>query len=260
MTAGLGDGATFLLLWAGAYGVLLLLYAVPGLVIERIARRHPERRIQDRKASDRRRDIRQSVVSLATIALYVSGGLFFQLKGWTLFTIHQTSPVAILVGILVSVLAYDTWFYWFHRLMHTKRFYRFHARHHRAVTPTTWSCNNDSLVGTFFEQGYFFFAAVLLPIPAVVLIAHKAFDQVTGMISHCGYEFFASPSARAPWPMLCTTFHDQHHSNFRVNFGNTFSLWDRLMGTLHPAYDEKVRTFEAAGRPAGEDGEAARRA
>mgnify|MGYP005851051709 CR=1 FL=1 len=244
MTDMLREIGTFGLVWVACYAMLLALYAIPGLVIERIASRHPERRIQSRTPSDKRRDIRQSVISLATIALYVAGGLYAQWRGFTLFSIDQTSPAAILIGIVATVVAYDTWFYWFHRLMHTGRFYRFHAQHHRAIAPTTWSCNNDSFVGTFFEQSYFFFAAVLLPIPAVVLIAHKAFDQVTGMISHCGHEFFAAPSTRAPWPMLCTTFHDQHHSNFRVNFGNTFSIWDRVMGTLHPTYDEKVRAFE----------------
>lgn len=251
MDGPLHEAGLFLAIWLASYVCLLALYVGLGLLLERAVARRPELRIQDRRASDRRRDVRQSLLSLSTVALYVGAGLYCQLRGFTLFDIDQTSPTAILLGLVVSVVAYDAWFYWFHRLMHTKPLYRFHAQHHRAVTPTTWSCNNDSLVGTFFEQSYFFFAAVLLPIPAVVLIAHKVFDQVTCMISHCGHEFFAHPSARRPWPMLCTTFHDQHHSNFRVNYGNTFSIWDRLMGTLHPAYDERVRTFEEVAAATG---------
>ena len=261
MDQALAEIGGLFLVWLATYAALLALYAIPGIVIERIAARHPERRIQGRPPSERGRDIRQSVIALSMIALYVGGGLYAQMRGFTLFAIDQTSPVAILVGLALSVIAYDAWFYWFHRLMHTKPLYRFHQQHHRAIAPTTWSCNNDSLVGAFFEQSYFLFAAILLPIPAVALIAHKAFDQVTGMISHCGYEFFAGPGARRPWPGLCTTFHDQHHSNFRVNFGNTFSIWDRLMGTMHPAYDEKVRAFERldeAAAPRRESGGATR--
>ncbi|MEM1382193.1 MAG: sterol desaturase family protein [Pseudomonadota bacterium] len=236
--------AGFIMLWGATYGALLLLYFLPGLLMEWLGRRHPERRIQKRSSTGKARDIRQSVLSLATIAIYVAGGLFAQATGWTVFGTWEASWWSIPLGIALSAIAYDTWFYWFHRLMHTRAFWRFHAQHHQAIAPSTWSCNNDTLVGCFFEQAYFLFVAILLPIPSIVLVAHKVFDQVTGMISHAGYEFFASPSARSPWPGLCTTFHDQHHSHFRVNYGNTFSLWDRWMGTLHPDYDNRVEAFE----------------
>ncbi|HEU0221009.1 MAG TPA: hypothetical protein VFR34_02215, partial [Paracoccaceae bacterium] len=66
---------------------------------------------------------------------------------------------------------------------------------------------------------------------------------------HCGHEYFAGPGARAPWPGLCTLFHDQHHAHFRWNFGNSFSLWDRAMGTLHPAYDARVKELERVAAP-----------
>lgn len=238
------------LLWLLTYAGLLALYFGGALVLEAAARRAPERRIQSRRPSHRARDIRQSVLGLATIAAYVAGGLWLQVQGLTLFAPWPLSWWSVPVALALSVLLYDTWFYWVHRLMHTKAMYRFHAQHHRAVTPTPWSCNNDHVVGAFFEQVYFLIAPVLLPIPPLVLIAHKVWDQVTCMISHCGYEYFAGPGARAPWPGLCTVFHDQHHAHFRWNYGSTFSVWDRWMGTMHPDYDAKVAAFERIGRRA----------
>jgi Delta7-sterol 5-desaturase len=110
------------------------------------------------------------------------------------------------------------------------------------------------VVGAFVEQSYFLVAPFILPIPAAVLIAHKVYDQVTGIAGHAGHEYFASPSARSPWPMLCTTVHDQHHGHFHYNYGNTFSIWDRAMGTVHPDHDTVVRRFEGpvakSGQPA----------
>ncbi|MEM9199157.1 MAG: hypothetical protein AAGD12_15045, partial [Pseudomonadota bacterium] len=53
--------AGFALLWAGTYAALLALYFVPGLVMEWLAQRHPERRIQARPSTHKGRDIRQSV-------------------------------------------------------------------------------------------------------------------------------------------------------------------------------------------------------
>jgi sterol desaturase/sphingolipid hydroxylase (fatty acid hydroxylase superfamily) len=240
----------FLALWSLAYALHLLLYFVPGAILERAARRNPERRLQARPPSDRARDIRQSVAALATISLYVAGGLWLQLSGLTLIAPWELSWWSVPLALLVTAIAYDTWFYWAHRLMHTKRMYRFHAQHHRAITPTPWSCNNDTLVGAFFEQAYFLLAPLVLPIPPAVLIAHKVYDQITCMISHCGHEYFAGPSARAPWPGLCTVFHDQHHAHFHWNFGNTFSFWDRWMGTMHPTYDRRVAELERIGTKA----------
>src|SRR5262249_28680017 len=90
----------------------------------------------------------------------------------------------------------------------------------------------------------FFVIPFVLPIAPEVIIAHKIFDQVEGMIGHAGHEYFASSSTRWPSPFPCTTFHDQHHGHFRYNYANTFTWWDRAMGTLHPAYDETVQYLE----------------
>ena len=243
-----GSWFGFLNLWAALYVVLLGLYFGLGSVLVVICKRYPERQIQTVKRSSRNlQDIRQSVFALVAIAFYVSFGIFAQASGWTLFPAVQTTVVSFLCFLVVSFLLYDTWFYWGHRSMHTPLLFRFHELHHRSVTPTTWSNNSDSFVGAMIEQGYFLVLPFVLPVPPEVVIVHKLYDQVTGMISHCGHEYFAGKGARSPWPGLCTVFHDQHHSYFRCNYGNTFSLWDRLCGTLHPKYDDRVMYFETLG-------------
>jgi Delta7-sterol 5-desaturase len=239
--AGLVD---FLKLWAIAYFALLILYFSFCGLFHSLNLSHPERRIQQRPAKNQMSlEIRTSLLALISIAGYCAGGLFAQAKGWTLTPLPLTWWSAPLMFV-ASLLIYDAWFYWGHRLMHTKAMYRFHAHHHRSIVPSPWSNNSDTFVGTFVEQSYFLVAPFLLPIPAAVLVAHKIYDQVTGIAGHAGHEYFASPSARAPWPMLCTTFHDQHHGHFNYNFANTFSWWDRVMGTIHPTYDNVVEKFE----------------
>ena len=235
----------FLAVWAAAYVVLVLLYLGFGLALVAANRRHPEARIQKVRRSDRAAaEIRQSLLALVWVAGYVAGGLWLQANGYALFQPGELTLLSFLGWSLVSAIAYDTWFYWFHRAMHTRALFRFHALHHRSVTPTPWANNSDGFLGTAAEQAYFLVAPLLLPIPPLVLILHKIYDQASGVIGHCGYEYVASPGARRPWPLVCTTFHDLHHSNFRCNFSNTFSVWDRLMGTLHPSYDRKVEEME----------------
>lgn len=242
--AGLSD---FLILWAAAYGGLLALYFGFCGLFHWLNARYPERRIQNRPAKNQiAMEIRTSVVALVAISLYVAGGLFIQAKGWAWTPLPLTWWSVPLMFVL-SLVIYDAWFYWGHRLMHTKALYRFHSHHHRSIVPSPWSNNSDTQVGAFVEQSFFLVAPFLLPIPAAVLIAHKVYDQVTGIAGHAGHEYFAAPSARAPWPMLCTTFHDQHHGHFNYNYANTFSWWDRWMGTIHPTYDRVVRKFEDIG-------------
>ena len=43
--------------------------------------------------------------------------------------------------------------------------------------------------------------------------------------------------------MLCTSYHDQRHAEFRYNFANYFSIWDRMLGTVSPDYDARVAAF-----------------
>jgi lathosterol oxidase len=244
--AGLMD---FIILWVATYSSLLVIYFAVCGGFHWLNARHPERRIQTRPMKKQvAMQIRTSIGTLASIAAFLAGGLFIQAKGWAL-TPLQLTWWSVPLTFVASLFIYDTWFYWGHRLMHSKLLYRFHAHHHRAIVPTPWSNNSDTQIGTFVEQSYFLVAPFLLPIPAVVLIVHKIYDQVTGIAGHAGHEYFASPRTRAPWPMLCTTFHDQHHGHFNYNYANTFSWWDRMMGTIHPAYDTLVQKFEGSDRP-----------
>jgi Delta7-sterol 5-desaturase len=107
-----------------------------------------------------------------------------------------------------------------------------------------WSNNSDTLLDDLILQSYFFFAPFFLPIPGIVLIAHKIYDQITGMIGHSGYEYSAGPLSRFPFLLLGVTFHDQHHESFSCNYATHFSLWDRLMKTIHPTYDQRIQDFE----------------
>lgn len=231
-------------LWIASYFGLLLIYFGLCTTFHFLNLAHPERQIQSRPKKDQvAMEIRQSLYSLVLISLFVAGGLFVQSRGWAVRP-YDLSVVSAVGMFLVSLILYDAWFYWGHRMMHTKTLYRFHQHHHKSVVPTPWSNNSDTLVGAFVEQSYFFFVVFFLPIHPAVLIAHKVFDQVTGIAGHAGHEYFASRTARWPWPGLCTTFHDQHHGYFNYNYANTFSWWDRMMGTLHPTYDNVVKSFE----------------
>jgi sterol desaturase/sphingolipid hydroxylase (fatty acid hydroxylase superfamily) len=231
------------------YAALLATYLITGLVVTRLNRRavkiQPSRQTPP---SQVRRDLKQSAFSLAVIAAMLGGGHWtYTTLGWGLRPLPGIGG-ALLSGI-ASLVLFDTWFYWLHRLIHTRLFYRrVHRWHHLTITPVVWSNNSDRLVDNLFLQSYWFVAHLLIPIAPAVLFAHKVYDQITGIIGHSGYEHggrWCSP----PSPLVGVTHHDQHHQFFRCNYATHFTWWDRLMGTLHPDHDDKLRrNIEASHR------------
>ncbi len=192
--------------------------------------------------------MRQSIVSLAAIALFFSLGTWLYGDfGWGLRTGRLTVS-GTLLSLVASMLLYDTWFYWLHRLIHHKLLYRrVHRWHHLTTTPVVWSNNSDTFLDNCFLQSYWLIAHFIFPISPVVLLIHKVYDQITGAVGHSGHEYggrlFTSPS-----PLASVTHHDGHHQYFRCNYGTHFTLWDRLMGTLHDAPSSEAADPQATGK------------
>ena len=242
----------FLILWAIVYAVTFGGYIGFGAIFQWYCHRHPERRIQAKRRGEKRKwtEIRQSAWSLIATCFCLAGGLFAQQQGWVLFAPLDLTWWSFILMFLVSIVAFDAWFYWGHRLMHWGPLYKHHAYHHKSIAPTVWSNYSDTMLDAFVMQSYYLWAPLILPIPPQVLLAHRVYDHFNGMIGHSGFEFAASPLARYPSIFVCTLFHDQHHSRFNTNFANFFSFWDRLCGTLDANYDRGVDKWTVSGEPA----------
>jgi Delta7-sterol 5-desaturase len=225
------------------YAALLAAYFATCLAITLLVRRTKVAKIQDRSSAPEqiRRDRRQSIISIGSIAtLFGVGQWTYATLGWG-FQVTDLSLPKIVLSFLASMLLFDTWFYWLHRLVHTRPLYRkVHLWHHQTVTPEVWSNNSELVVDNLFLQSYWLVAHFLIPIAPLVLFAHRLYDQVMGVIGHSGYEF-GGKACWPPSPMISVTHHDQHHQYVRCNFGGHFTFWDRLMGTLHPHHDSKVK-------------------
>ncbi|MBO6859474.1 MAG: fatty acid hydroxylase family protein, partial [Roseibium sp.] len=116
----------FLPIYAACYAVNVFLYFATGWVLVKIQDRHPERRIQQNRRGEKRmwKEIRASVYSLTVTAGCLAGGIFLSMKGWTLVAPLELTWWSAILMFVVSILAFDTWFYWGHRFMHTKAMYR----------------------------------------------------------------------------------------------------------------------------------------
>jgi len=225
---------------AGIYAALLTTYFANCLVVTRLNRGavkiQPSRQTPQ---SQIRRDRNQSLFSLAVIAAMLGCGHWtYTTLGWGLRPLPGIAGTTL--SLVASLVLFDTWFYWFHRLIHTRLLYRrVHRWHHLTITPVVWSNNSDRLVDNLFLQSYWLIAHLLIPIAPAALFAHKIYDQITGVIGHSGYEH-GGRWCLPPSPLVGVTHHDQHHQFFHCNYATHFTWWDRVMGTLHPDHDREI--------------------
>ena len=226
---------------AAIYAALLATYFVTCLAITRLNRQACKiQRSRQTPIAQIRRDQKQSVFSLAVIAAMLGCGHWsYIILGWGLRPLPGVGGIGL--SLVASLVLFDAWFYWLHRLIHTRFLYRcVHRWHHLTVTPVAWSNNSDRLIDNLLLQSYWLVAHMLIPISPAVLFAHKIYDQITGVIGHSGFEH-GGRWCWPPSPLVGVTHHDQHHQFFRFNYATHFTWWDRMMGTLHPDHDSELK-------------------
>lgn len=150
---------------------------------------------------------------------------------------------AMVLAPIAGALAYDFFFYWFHRAQHALA-WRFHAVHH--------SMRELNAVNSYHHVSEPIFQAIFLLLPASVVMADTG-PVVPAMliILQLQASFIHSPTRINLGPLrvfFCDNrFHRIHHSveekHFDKNFGAFSTLWDRLFGTAWvPAENEWPET------------------
>lgn len=228
--------------WLVTYTGLLLLYFSIACVISLLNNTPLGKTKQIRATASKpqqpiKKQIQAAVLSLAGISFLLATGVVMNLAGFAVFPDLKITWITGITSFLLSMILYDTSFYWIHRLLHQPTlFKKIHYFHHQVSAPVPWTTNSELLIDGMLINIYWLLAPILLPIPIYILLMHRAFDMVMGVLGHSGHEYggyFILP----PSPLVSVTHHDQHHQYFHYNYAVHFTFWDRLMKTLHPSHD-----------------------
>ncbi|WP_427969728.1 sterol desaturase family protein [Altererythrobacter sp.] len=209
------------------------------------------RRIQRRRPT-RKDYIREISSSFRTVFFFALTGMATVLMIETGIIDVREEPVGMAIftlQIAAIALAHDTYFYWMHRALHTKRLFRAtHLHHHKSRTPTSWAAYSFSAWEGIAESA---FMPLYLLIAAFFGVAYSDFAIffflgwmiLRNVIGHAGVEVHPAGWVDSKWLdwLTTTTHHDLHHSEGNHNFGLYFTWWDRWMGTEHPQYKERFR-------------------
>lgn len=151
----------------------------------------------------------------------------------------------LIFSVFVAIVAHDAYFYFTHRLMHHPKLYKhIHLVHHKSTNPSPWAAYAFHPFEAIIQAGIGPLLIFTLPLHHYAFLAFLTYMIVLNVFGHFSYELFPKGFTRNKWVFWhnTTTHHNMHHRYFNHNYSLYFNWWDRLLGTLHPKYDEH---FEA---------------
>ncbi len=161
------------------------------------------------------------------------------------------SPAWSVISLVLMLLVQDAWFYWSHRLMHTKLlFKRVHLTHHRSADPTALSAFSFSPAEALIQAMPCVLVVVLVPAATWVTVVFLMLTFLMSVIGHMGVELMPAWLVQSGFGRVIntTTHHHMHHRSAQHNFGLYLRFWDRAFGTEHPEYEATVARTTAPER------------
>lgn len=152
------------------------------------------------------------------------------------------------ISVIVALVIHDTYFYWMHRLLHTKPLYRTaHQLHHRSNNPSPWSCYSFHIIEAFFESVILILLVYIMPMHIISISLFTVVGLLINVYGHLGYEIAPRGFRKTVFFKLFNTsvHHNMHHSRFSGNYGLYFRHWDRLMGTEIIDYENEYDKIQA---------------
>lgn len=150
------------------------------------------------------------------------------------------------VSFVAVLLLQDTYFYFIHRIFHHPRLFRWlHQGHHYSGEPTPWTSFAFDLPEALIQALFLVGIVFIVPLHFITLIAVLMTMTLWTVFNHLGFELFSSSFPRhwfGKW-FIGPTHHSIHHRKYTVHYGLYFTLWDKLLGTDHPAYESEFDAF-----------------
>ena len=157
-------------------------------------------------------------------------------------TTFADTPVWFVAIFFLIPIWESFYFYWIHRLLHTRWLYRFHALHHRNTDIGPWSGLSMHPVEHLLYFGSVLVHFVIASHP-VHVIFHLMFYGLYAITTHTGFEGVFLRNRKR---LHLGNFHHQiHHRYFECNYGTLDVPWDMVFGSWHDGTDAGKEKMKA---------------
>ena len=116
-----------------------------------------------------------------------------------------------------------------------------HRVHHQSHNPTPWAAFSFHPTEAVVQAIIFPLATVVMPLHPFVAGLWLLYMTMINVAGHLGFEILPRGFVRH-WLFRwhnTPVHHDMHHRHLQCNFGLYFNVWDRLMRTNHPCYEQE---------------------
>jgi Delta7-sterol 5-desaturase len=186
-----------------------------------------------KNASQNLRDIKWSVISSVIFALGGAVLIFLWRSGHTkiYFEISSYGFIYFFLSLPMLMIVHDMYFYWTHRILHLKPFFkRFHLVHHESKIPTAWTSFAFHPVEALIQALILPLMMIFIPVHGIVLLSFLVLMTLFGLLNHIGYEYYPK-FMESKFRFITASHHQFHHLQAQKNYGLYFTWWDIWMGT-----------------------------
>jgi len=147
---------------------------------------------------------------------------------------HARGP---LVKYLLMFIALDFLDYLYHVAMHfVPIFWRFHLVHHSDLVVDVSTTVREHPGETVLRNVFLICWVLLCGASTEILIMRQTAETVANLLAHTSLRLPARLARVLGWLFITPNLHHAHH-HFQMpstnrNFGDVFSIWDRLFGTF----------------------------
>jgi Delta7-sterol 5-desaturase len=202
-----------------------------------------------------RQDMRREMAySLSTLAIFAALGVAVVGGLWQGSMVIYRNPSQyglwwLLASLPLMIVWHDFYFYWTHRLMHTRWMLRHvHGVHHRSRNPSPWAAYSFHPLEALINGLVTPLALLAVPLHWSVLLLFSLHQIVRNAHGHLAAETMPKNFVRHALGkhFTTTTHHHMHHETARDHYGLWFTWWDRWCGTERADYAPR---FDAATQP-----------
>lgn len=183
-------------------------------------------------------------------------------------TTHQTGLLWVLARVewvplwlltLVGLLVLDfigAWFiHWLHHKV--KWLWKFHLVHHSDTWVDTTTANRHHPGESFFRALFTLIAVIVAGTPVWMVFLYQSLSVLLSQFNHANISLPKWLDNALAWIIVSPDMHKVHHHHRRpltdTNYGNIFSIWDRLFGTYRFVRDTKSLTYGIDTHPSAEE-------
>jgi len=176
-----------------------------------------------------------------------------------LFWLQLPLAVELMLGLLTLDLVGA---YLIHYVQHkVKWMWKFHMVHHADTCVDTTTANRHHPGESVFRAVFTLIAVWICGAPIWLLMLYQTLSALLSQFNHANISLPGWLDTSISWLIVSPNMHKVHHHYVRpetdTNYGNIFSIWDRLFGTYKdtPVKDLKFGLDVLQGRDVNDIGE-----